>query len=119
MNEEEVQEVVEEEKVVEDETETDEENEQTSDITETINDETQDIEDNPFFDLEVENETVLLLDNGEEGTELIQSILDVTFTDIFPYLVPLFFLFTVFLFSDQIIALIQNAIGANDGRRRR
>lgn len=70
------------------------------------------------FDYE-RNESILLLNEYEESSELIQPILEVTFTDIFPYLVPLFFLFTVFLFSDQIIALIQNAIGANDGRRRR
>lgn len=70
-----------------------------------------------FFNPFEEQEKVLLIDRGESGSELIKMITDVTFTDIFPYLIPVFFLFVVFLFSDTIIDLIYKAIGV--GRRRR
>lgn len=97
-----------------------EESEESETVTEETNNEINDIETIPSiddFDYE-RNESILLLNEFEESSELIQPILDVTFTTIFPYLLPLFILFTVFIFSDQIIALIQNAIGSN-GRRRR
>ncbi len=99
-----------------------EESEDSEPETEDTNNEINETETNPSvddFEFEYDrNETVLLLNEFEESSELIQPILDVTFTNIFPYLLPLFILFTVFIFSDQIIALIQNAIGSN-GRRRR
>lgn len=124
MNEEEVNVVDEEEAEQEQENElTDDQSEQNeNERTEDTNNEINETETNPSvddFEFEYDrNETVLLLNEFEESSELIQPILDVTFTNIFPYLLPLFILFTVFIFSDQIIALIQNAIGSN-GRRRR
>lgn len=69
---------------------------------------------NPFED----GEKVLLIDRGESGTQLVNMITNVTFTEIFPYLIPVIFLFMLFLFSDQIIALIYKAVGANGSRRR-
>lgn len=102
----------------EDQIETDHQAEQQQQEEITINDDTREMGELPTIETDEIKDTVLLTDMGEDSTELIQMILDVIFTDIFAYIVPVFFLFAVFLFSDQIIALIYNAI-ASQGRRRR
>ncbi|MDG5787782.1 hypothetical protein QA612_09745 [Evansella sp. AB-P1] len=43
------------------------------------------------------------------NTQILESVLQVIFTNLFPYLAPLLFLFMVILFSDRLIDFLYKA----------
>jgi len=49
---------------------------------------------------------------------MIDVVFSEVFTKIFPYLAPLVFIVSAFVFADQIIYLVRNSIGGNKKSRR-
>ncbi|WP_169819268.1 hypothetical protein [Anaerobacillus arseniciselenatis] len=50
------------------------------------------------------------------NTVILENVLNVVFMDLFPYLIPLLFLFMVILFTDRLIDLLFKSM---ETRRRR
>lgn len=49
---------------------------------------------------------------------MIEVVFSEVFTKIFPYLAPLVFIVSAFVFADRIVDLVRNSLGGNKKSRR-